>query len=48
LGNTIPEAVELVKERSKEVHAAGMDTDTSGLDDIVKKIQEGKPLGINF
>jgi phosphoribosylamine-glycine ligase len=48
LGNTIPEAVDLVKERSKGVHAAGLDPDTSGLDEIVKKIQEGKPLGVNF
>ncbi len=48
LGNTIEEAVNLVKNRSKEVKAYQLNTDTSGLDEIIKDIEEGRKLGIDF
>jgi phosphoribosylamine-glycine ligase len=47
-GNTIDAAINQVKERSKEVKASGLHFDTHGLDDIVKDVNEGKLLGINF
>lgn len=48
LGDTVKEAVDLVKERAKEVHAAGLDTSTDGLDQIMEDIEEGHDYGINF
>ena len=48
LGETISEAVDLVKERVKQVDAIGLNTDLGGFDDLNSDIQEGKPYGINF
>ena len=48
LGNTVAEAVSLVKERAGEVKSKRLAIDTSGLDVIVEHINEGKRYGINF
>jgi hypothetical protein len=47
-GDTVKEAVDLVKERVKQVEAISLNTDLGGLDQIVADIQTGKTVGINF
>ncbi len=47
-GDSIKEAVDLVKERVKQVDALSLNTDLGGLDELQKDIQEGKRYGINF
>ena len=48
LGDTIKEAVDLVKERVKEVDAISLNTDMSGFGDLQSDIQTGKMYGIGF
>jgi phosphoribosylamine-glycine ligase len=47
-GDTVKEAVDLVKERVKQVEAISINTDLGGLDQIVADIQTGKTVEINF
>jgi hypothetical protein len=47
-GNTVDEAINQVKERSKEIKATGLSFDTAGLDKIKESINKGKILGLNF
>ena len=48
LGDTIEEAVGLVKERVKSVEGKRLNKDPDKLDDIMKNIEEGKKCGIDF
>ena len=48
LGNTAKEALELCKERIKEVKGNGLQADDSGLDKAAEVIAEGQKLGIDF
>jgi predicted RNase H-like HicB family nuclease len=47
-GNTIQEAIEIVKERAKLIKGKGMSKPTKELEELSEKIQEGKRRGINF
>ena len=47
-GSTMDEAVNQVKERSKEIKAAGLNFDTAGLDKIIENAHAGKSIGVNF
>jgi hypothetical protein len=47
-GNTPDEAINQVRERSKEIKATGLSFDVDGLDHIKESINKGKVLGINF
>ncbi|MGA2109622.1 MAG: hypothetical protein ABSH25_18515 [Syntrophorhabdales bacterium] len=47
-GDSIKEAIDLVKERVKQVEALSLNTDLGGLDDLYSDIQTGKAYGINF
>ncbi len=47
-GDSIKEAIDLVKERVKQVDALSLNTDLGGLDDLYSDIQTGKAYGINF
>ena len=48
LANTVQEAVRLVQERAIEIKAHQLDKNLSGLDDIEKRIEKGKAVGITF
>ncbi len=48
MSNSIKDAVQQVKDVRKEIYAMGLSDDMSGLDDIVKDIEEGKKFGVNF
>ncbi len=48
LGDTVKEAVDLVKQRAKQVKGKRLTMDETGLDRIVDQIDKGKRYGINF
>lgn len=48
LGNTIQEAWEKAKEVSSEIKAIGIESNIDKIDNILKKIEEGKKYGIDF
>jgi len=48
LGNSIPEVIDLVEKRAKQVQAYELQTGTGGLLKCVEEINEGKKYGINF
>jgi hypothetical protein len=47
-GETVEEAINVVKERSKEVKAKRLNKDPTGFDGISEHIEEGRKYGINF
>lgn len=48
LGNSVEEVVNLVKKRAEQVKAYELQTETGGLDRVMKEIEEGKHYGISF
>jgi len=48
LGNSVEEVVNQVKERAGKVKAYELQTQTGGLDGVIKEIEEGKKFGITF
>lgn len=48
LGNSVDEAINLCKERSKEIKAYQIDVNLSGFDLMKKEIEDGRSKGVNF
>jgi len=48
VGNTVAEAIKIVKERAKQIQGYGIEVKTDSLDKALKVIEEGQKLGIEF